>query len=110
MTEILIHASLIILFIILGFIFSNGKGGFLIAGYNTMTEEDKKKINESALLKTMGKLMFALAFIMLFWLFSSLWDIDWLLYIGIVLFLLLVIGTIIRVNTSKKYKNEPTDD
>lgn len=106
MVEILINGSLIVLFVILGFVFLSGKGGFLIAGYNTMSEEEKKKINEGALLKTMGKLMFALAFIMLFWIFSSIWEIDWLFYVGLVLFLLFVFGTIIRVNTSKKYKNK----
>src|SRR5690625_1478086 len=104
MVEIIVVGSIAILFIALGITFLQGKGAFLIAGYNTMSEEEKAKINERMLLQTMGKLMIALAFTMLLWLLSSSLNIDWLFYIGIVIFILLTISTIIRVNTDKKYK------
>jgi len=103
--EIIIFGSVITLFLIFGFLFRLGRGAFLIAGYNTMPQEERAKINEGALLKTMGNLMFGLSFTMTFWLLSSLLAIEWLLYAGIALFIGLTIGTIIRVNTHKKYKN-----
>lgn len=106
MVDIIIYSILIVSFIILGAVFLSGKGGFLIAGYNTMSDEEKQKINESELLKTMGRLMFGLAFSALLWVVSSLFEIAWIFHMGLALFLILVFGTIIRVNTSGKYKGK----
>lgn len=104
MVEIIIIGSIIGLFLIFGILFYSGKAAFLIAGYNTMSPEEKAKIDEGNLLKTMGKLMFGLAFSMSFWIASSLFQIEWLFYVGLALFLILTITTIIRVNTSSKYR------
>ena len=66
--RILLVALLItVLFIILGVIFSLGKGAFLIAGYNTSNKEEKAKYDEKALCKFMGKSMFTLAFSVFLW-------------------------------------------
>jgi hypothetical protein len=46
-----------LLLIILGICFINGKGGNLLAGYNTMSEEEKEKYDKPALLKAAGKLI-----------------------------------------------------
>lgn len=59
-------------FIILGVILSMGKCSFLIAGYNTMSKEQKQKYDELALCRFMGKIMYCLAFGMLLWLTSIL--------------------------------------
>lgn len=56
---------LIGLFVVLGIVFINGKGSFLIAGYNTAPPEEKEKYDEVALCKFMGKMMFVISFIML---------------------------------------------
>lgn len=39
-----IHLVMIMVFVILGVIFLNGKGAFLIAGYNTASKAEKKKL------------------------------------------------------------------
>ena len=44
---------IIVLFVVLGIVFINGKGSFLIAGYNTMPPEEKEKYDEVALCKFM---------------------------------------------------------
>ena len=38
-----IHLVMIMVFVILGVIFLNGKGAFLIAGYNTTSKAEKQK-------------------------------------------------------------------
>ena len=38
-----IHLVMIMVFVILGVIFLNGKGAFLIAGYNTASKAEKTK-------------------------------------------------------------------
>ena len=56
-----IHLVMIMVFVILGVIFLNGKGAFLIAGYNTTSKAEKQKTDEKKLCSFMGKMMFILA-------------------------------------------------
>ncbi len=92
------------LFIVLGIFFINGKGSFLIAGYNTMPPEEKEKYNTVALCKFMGKMMFALSFSMVFWVISEAYEIDWLFYVGLVLFIAIVVFMLVYVNTKNRFK------
>jgi Domain of unknown function (DUF3784) len=94
----------IILFLILGTIFSSGKASFLIAGYNTKSEEEKASFNETALSKFMGKTMFGISFSMVFWVLSEAFAIKWLFVFGLVLFIGIVIFTLIYVNTGNRFK------
>ncbi|MFB9974094.1 DUF3784 domain-containing protein [Allobacillus sp. SKP2-8] len=92
------------LFLGLGFVFINGKGSFLIAGFNTMPSEEKEKYDVIALCKFMGKKMFALSFSMIFWLLSVAYDLKWLFYIGLVLFLAVIVFMLIYINTGGRFK------
>lgn len=95
---------LIGLFILMGIFLINGKGSFLIAGYNTMSEEEKAEYDTLALCKFMGKMMFALSFSMLLWLFSELYNIDWLFYLGLIIFIGIVAFMLIYMNTGNRFK------
>lgn len=92
------------LFIVMGIFLINGKGSFLIAGYNTMSPEEKEKYDIVALCKFMGKMMFALSFSMLFWVFSELYEINWLFIIGLVLFIVIVVIMLVYINTGNRFK------
>ncbi|WP_234447108.1 DUF3784 domain-containing protein [Virgibacillus salexigens] len=98
------------LFILLGIILINGKGSSLIAGYNTMPPEEKEKYDTVSLCKFMGKMMFALSFSMLFWVFSEAYEINWLfafglvLFIGIIIFMLLIQETDLRSNNYQSFR------
>ena len=46
---IAVTGPLVLLFLILGILLWNGKGAFLIAGYNTSSKEEQSKYNEKAL-------------------------------------------------------------
>ena len=92
------------LFIGLGIVFINGKGSFLIAGYNTMPPEEKDKYDTIALCKFMGKMMFALSFSMVFWIISEAYDINWLFYFGLVLFFVIVAFMLIYMNAGNRFK------
>ncbi len=95
---------MIVAFLAIGGVMMTGRGSFLIAGFNTMPAEEKEKYNEITLCKFMGKMMFALAFSMLLWLFSVAYDIQWLLYMGLILFLFIVAFIVIFMNTGKRFK------
>lgn len=94
----------ILLFVIIGIVFSMGKGSGLIAGYNTLPEEEKAKYNEKELTKFMGKMMFVLSLIMILWVVSTLLHNDVFLYVGIGVFLAVTLFMIIYVNKSGRFK------
>lgn len=95
---------LIGLFVVLGIVFINGKGSFLIAGYNTMPAEEKEKYDKAALCRFMGRMMFVISFFMLFWLLGILYDADWLFILGFILIIGLAIFMVIYVNTGNRFK------
>lgn len=100
----ILTACVIGLFLIAGMFLINGKGSFLIAGYNTMPKEEKAKYDKIALSKFMGKMMFALSFSMVFWLLSEYYNVVWLFYVGLVMFFGLTAFMLIYMNTGNRFK------
>lgn len=90
--------------VLLGIVFSLGKGSSLIAGFNTLSEEEKEKYDVVALCKFMGKIMFALTFSVVFWLISQIYEMNWLFYFGLVLFIGLITFLLGYVNTGSRFK------
>lgn len=98
------HSIIIGLLIILGIIFSCGKGAFLIAGYNTASKAEKNRIDEKLLCKFMGKLMFSLAGCFVIIALGAIFDIVLLLIIGLALFIILIIFAVVYANKDKHFK------
>ncbi|UOE95750.1 DUF3784 domain-containing protein [Alkalihalobacillus sp. LMS39] len=94
------------IFLVLGIILSTGRGGFLIAGYNTMPKEEKENIDTVALCKFMGKMMFAFSFSLVLWIISDIYEIRWLFTFGLLIVFILVIFTLVYVNTGHRFKKE----
>ncbi|APF28456.1 DUF3784 domain-containing protein [Clostridium botulinum] len=92
------------LFILLGIILSMGKGSFLIAGFNTMSKEEKEEYDVVSLCKFMGKVMFIIAFCITLFLLSEIFKIRVLFYIGLILFFIVIIFTLIYSNTGNRFK------
>ncbi|MCW6109315.1 DUF3784 domain-containing protein [Clostridium sporogenes] len=92
------------LFILLGIILSMGKGSFLIAGFNTMSKEEKEEYDVGFLCKFMGKVMFIIAFCIILFLLSEIFKIKAIFYIGLILFFVVVIFTLIYTNTGNRFK------
>lgn len=93
-------------FVLLGVTFSCGKGGFLIAGYNTSSPEEKEEYDEKALCRATGCLMFAFAACAGVVALSDVCDCIAFLWVGIVLYIVVAIGGVIYMNTSKKVKRK----
>ncbi len=103
---LIISSIVAALFVLLGVIFSCGKGGFLIAGYNTSSPEEKEKYDEKALCQATGRLMFALAACTGVTALSDVFDHIAFLWAGIVLYAVVTIGGVTYMNTSKKVKRK----
>lgn len=100
----IIKISFIALFVLLGIVMSMGKGSFLIAGYNTMSKEEKEQYDTVSLCKCIGKLMFIIAFCVTLFVLSDIFAIKALFYTGIALFLISVLFTLIYLNTGNRFK------
>jgi hypothetical protein len=97
-----VHLVIVAVFVILGIVFLNGKGSFLIAGYNTAAKAQKEKIDEKKLCNYTGKLMFVLAGCFLIIAASDIFGEMRLLWTGLVLFLAAAIGGVVFMNTGNR--------
>lgn len=101
---LVVHLVVVVVFLILGISFSKGKGTFLIAGYNTASKEKKQKIDEKKLSRFMAKLMFVLAGC---WLIIALSDVIQsmpLHFVGLGLFIVIVLAGVVYANTGDRFK------
>ncbi len=103
-----VHSGMILVFLLLGLVFSRGKGAFLIAGYNTAPKREKEKYDEQALCRFMGKMMFALAATWVPMTLSALLDRMWLLWLGLGLFFAVCIGGGVYMNTGHRFEKKKT--
>ena len=91
-------------FIVLGIVFSSGKGANLIAGYNTASPEEKAAIDEKKLLKAMSVFMFVLAGCFLVSASSEIFGAKALIWVGQSLFIVALIAGLIYLNTGNRFR------
>lgn len=91
------------IFLILGVILYLGKASFLIAGYNTLGSKKKAKIDEQALCRFIGKVMFVWAFSIFLWGLSGLIKQPILYTIGLVVFIATAIFSVVYANTKNRF-------
>ena len=102
----LVEILVIGFFVILGIILSIGKGSFLIAGFNTMSKEEKEKYDSISLSKFMGKFMFIIAICITLFLLSDIFMLEILFNMGLTLFWISLIFVIIYANTGNRFKKK----
>ena len=100
---LVIHFLVVGLFVILGIVFSRGKGASLIAGYNTSSAAEKAKTDEKKLCKAMSKLMFALAGCWLVAASSEIFGMKALLWIGMAMFVVVITAALVYMNTGNRF-------
>lgn len=109
MVGVIINLIFFIAFLIIAIFLSKGKGAFLIAGYNTMSDSEKAKYDEIALCKFMGKIMYGISFSILLWALSDMLKIQVLFIIGMVLFLCFIVFVLVYSNTGNRFKRNFDD-
>ena len=101
---LVIHLIMIVVLILFGILFHFGKGSDLIAGYNTLPAEEKATYDVKKLCKYMSKLMFALAACWLIIASSEIFKKMVLQWIGLCLFMIVVLFGVIYMNTGNRFK------
>ena len=101
---LVVNLIVIAFFVLMGILFARGKGMSLIAGYNTLAPREKEKYDKEKLCKAMSGMMFLLA---------GTWAVaaagvyirsNALCWAGIALFLAVIIGGVIYMNTGNRLK------
>ena len=92
----------IIIFIALGVLFANGKGANLVAGFNTMSKEDKEKVDTKVLCKYMSVLMFIIAGCWCVYTVGFELALSWLIWLGQGLLLAVIVIFLIIMNTGNR--------
>lgn len=101
--EMIVPLGGMLLFLTMGLVLLQGKGAILIAGYNTLSAEEKAKYDEAALCKATGKLMLGITFSMVLIFAGEFFQQDSLLIAGIILMIGIVMGGVIHMNTGNRY-------
>ncbi|MPQ45366.1 DUF3784 domain-containing protein [Clostridium tarantellae] len=97
---------IVCLFIFIGIMLSLGKWSFLIAGFNTMSKEEKQKYDVISLCKFMGKFMFVIAFSISLFILSDIFMMNMLFNIGVAIIIGSTIFTVIYVNTGNRFESK----
>ncbi|MGE7935191.1 DUF3784 domain-containing protein [Viridibacillus arvi] len=107
----MVGAILVILvpFLIFAIVLSKGKGAFLLAGYNTMSNSEKEKYREEELCKFMSKIMFGICFSILLIALSEYFKIQFLRIIGLILIIGLIVFSMVYSNTGNRFKTDSKD-
>ena len=102
----MIGAMLVIMipFLIFAVVLSKGKGSFLLAGYNTMSDSEKEKYREDELCKFMSKIMYGICFSLLLMALSEYFKMQFLLITGIILIVGLIVFSMVYSNTGNRFK------
>ena len=102
----LVHLGVAALLVVLGLVFSKGKGAFLIAGYNTASREEKAKYDEKALCRFISRLMFTMAGCWALVALGTMLDRMWIYYLGLGLFLTAIFSGVLYANTGRRFQKK----
>ena len=83
-------------FIIMSVFLLNGKGSFLIAGFNTMSDDKRAAYDEKALCKAVGRLLLSMGILMMLFPLAIQFDLTWLFWLSFVPFMILPFGFVIH--------------
>lgn len=102
--EYVISICIILLLTIIGILFYNGRCSFLISGYNTLTEEQKKEYDEKSLLRFMSYVVFVVEVLIGIAFAGSYFNMEWLSIISAAAVVFLIIASSIYWNTGNRFK------
>ena len=99
-----IISSLSAIVVAIAIIMLTGRGARLIAGYNTLSKDEKEKINETQLSKFMGKILLPIGLILNGITVGVICKIWWLSIIVMSVVVALIIIAAIYCNTGNRFK------
>ena len=102
--------AVVVPLLIMAIFLLNGKGAFLIAGYNTMSKAKRARYDEKALCRAVGWLLIALSVCFAIIPLGLYLNITWLPFVSIALVLAATIGFMVYANTGKRFLKEDVEE
>ena len=103
MLNILVSVAPVLIIGMIGAVLYSGKGSFLIAGYNMMSEAEKARFDEKKLCRAMGKFLFVLDAFLGLTLWSGITNHMTAFAVSLLLFFVaFIVGTILVNKAAKK--------
>jgi hypothetical protein len=99
-----ITSGLGLLILMFAILLLTGRGASLIAGYNTMSKEEKEKYDEKALCKFMGKILIPIGILVPVFGLGLIYEIPWITPVYVVGVVGLVLFAGIYANTGNRFK------
>ena len=100
----MIFGMIILLLIALSVVLMRGKGAWLIAGYNTLSKEEKSQYDSAALCKFIGKYLLSVGLSMPAIPVGAIFQIQWLTAVYVAYMLISTIFVIAYCNTGNHFK------
>jgi len=104
MFGLIVTSAIGILFVAMSILFLTGRGSFLLAGYNTMSESEKGKYDTEALCRFAGKITLPIGILTFFLGFESI--VKWYGWVYGAVVLGLSVFAAIYANTGARFKNK----
>ena len=101
---LIITGILGLVIVILAVVLLFGKGQFLIAGFNTMSENEKKRCDSKALCRFIGKILLPIGILTPAVAIGGIYDIGWIggAYVGLTA--ILVVFALVYCNTGNRFR------
>jgi len=106
----IVFGIVIIPIVVMAILLLNGKGAFLIAGYNTARKEEKSKYNEKVLCRFVGWLLIGVAFCLLLFPVGFYFEMAWLTVCAIALITLITVGAVVYINTGNHFRENVSSE
>ena len=100
----IITGSICVIFLFLGLYLLSGRGGFLIAGYNTMSKAKKEQYDDKALCRFVGWLLIAMIPCILITAAGTYLGLAWLSTGAITTNIALLSGAVVYANTGNRFR------
>lgn len=100
----IIIGIIMLLLIAMSIVLLMGKGAWLIAGYNTLSREEKAKYDSAALCKFIGKYLLSIGLLMPAIPVGGILEINWLSIVYIAYVLISAIFVMVYCNTGNRFK------
>jgi len=104
----IITAAIALPLLVMAIFLLNGKGAFLIAGYNTMSSKERETYDEKALCKAVGWLLLLISVFSMFFPLSISLESTWLFWASFIPIMILPLGFVIYANTGNRFR-KPVD-
>jgi TRAP-type C4-dicarboxylate transport system permease large subunit len=93
-----------LLLVAAGIVLLTGRGSFLIAGYNTMSANEKKKYNAKSLCKFMGKIILPIGLLTPSVAIGGIYGVSWIPFAYVAIVVALAVFAGIYANTGNRFK------